>query len=128
MSEKIDKCGINDFLKSIEGIVSAKTVVGEPTKIEDTIIVPLVDISCGAGFGNVLDTKAERVGGGFSTKMSPTAVLIIQNGVTKLVNIKGQDPISKAMDLVPDLINKFSQKEEISEEVMEVAREHLENN
>ena len=35
-------------------------------------------------------------------------VLVIQNGVTKLVNIKNQDGMTKILDMVPDFINKFT--------------------
>ena len=43
-----------------------------------------------------------------SAKMSPSAVLVIQNGVTKLVNVKNQDAITKILDMVPDLADKFT--------------------
>lgn len=60
-----------------------------------------------------------------SAKMSPSAVLIIQNGVTKLVNIKQQDAVTKVLDMVPDLVNKFTggRKDEITPEVMRAAEE-----
>lgn len=41
-------------------------------------------------------------------KINPSAVLVIQNGVTKLVNIKNQDGMTKILDMVPDFINKFT--------------------
>ena len=41
-------------------------------------------------------------------KMSPSAVLVIQNGATKLVNIKNQDTVTKILDMVPDVIDKFT--------------------
>ncbi len=40
----------------------------------------------------------------------PSAVLVIQNGTTKLVNIKNQDGITKILDMVPDFVNKFTSK------------------
>ena len=44
--------------------------------------------------------------GGFSAKMSPTAILIIKGGQTKVVNIKDQTAITKLVDMVPDVIDK----------------------
>ena len=41
-------------------------------------------------------------------KVSPSAVLVISNGVTKLVNIKNQDGLTKILDMVPDFLNKFT--------------------
>ena len=40
-------------------------------------------------------------------KINPSAVLVIQNGVTKLVNIKNQDGMTKILDMVPDFINNL---------------------
>ena len=44
--------------------------------------------------------------------MSPSAVLVIKNGQTKLVNIKNQDAVTKVLDLVPDIVDKFSAKKD----------------
>ena len=43
-------------------------------------------------------------------KVSPSAVLVIQNGTTKLVNIKNQDTVTKILDMVPDVVDKFTAK------------------
>ena len=40
-------------------------------------------------------------------KITPSSVLVIQNGISKLVNIKDQDSVTKIFDMVPDIINKF---------------------
>ena len=44
--------------------------------------------------------------------MSPSAVLVIQNGRTKLVNIKNQDTMTKILDLIPDVIDRFENRKE----------------
>lgn len=41
-------------------------------------------------------------------KMTPSAVLVIQNGTTKLVNIKNQDGLTKVLDMVPDFVDRFA--------------------
>ena len=47
-------------------------------------------------------------------KIMPSAVLVIKNGSTKLVNIKNQDTITKVLDMIPDIVEKFtSPKEEM---------------
>ena len=59
-----------------------------------------------------------------SAKMSPSAVLIIQNGVTKLINIKNQDAVTKVIDMAPDLINRFlGGKPPVSEETVAIAKD-----
>jgi uncharacterized spore protein YtfJ len=40
--------------------------------------------------------------------MTPSAALVIQNGQTKLVNIKNQDTVTKLLDMVPDVIDRFT--------------------
>ncbi len=53
--------------------------------------------------------------------MSPAAVLIIQNGATRLVNVRNQDAISRAIDMVPDIINRFTADSRISPEAKAAA-------
>ena len=87
-------------------------MVGEATKIDDTIIVPLVDVSFGVGAGASCNGSKDGGAGGLSGKMTPSAVLLIKNGQTKLVNIKNQDSVTKILDMIPDLVDKFTTKDE----------------
>ncbi|MBR5115823.1 MAG: GerW family sporulation protein [Lachnospiraceae bacterium] len=98
---------MESLLHGMEGVLSSKTVVGQPQICGDVTIVPLVDVTLGAGAGSSLTDRKAGGGGGFSAKMSPSAVLVIKDGVTRVVNIKNQDPVTKAIDLVPDLVNRF---------------------
>lgn len=103
---------VDSLLKGMNSVLGSKTVVGEPTKIGDTIILPLVDVSFGVGAGTTSADKKNGGSGGFGAKMTPSAVLVIKNGTTKLVNIKNQDAVTKILDLVPDVVNHFSSKKE----------------
>ena len=93
---------VSSLFKGMDGFVSAKTVVG------DTSILPLVDVSFGVGAGAFAGDKKNNGGGGLAGKMSPCAVLVIQNGTTKLVNVKNQDGLTKVLDMVPDFVNRFA--------------------
>lgn len=112
---------IEALLKGMDTVLSTKTVVGEATTIGDTIILPLVDVSFGVGAGaGSNSTKGSGQGaGGIGGKMTPSAVLVIKDGNTKLVNIKNQDTITKVLDMVPDVIDKFTKKKEEKEVVTE---------
>lgn len=118
---------VESLLKGMDTVLSTKTVVGEATKIGDTIILPLVDVSfgVGAGAGNNSEKKSASGAGGLGGKMTPSAVLVIKNGSTKLVNIKNQDTVTKILDMIPDIVDKFTQpkeKEEMSDaEVVDIA-------
>lgn len=105
---------VESLMKGMDSVLSTKTVVGEPTQIGDTIILPLVDVSFGVGAGAGLnaDKKTNRGAGGLGGKMTPSAVLVIKNGNIKLVNIKNQDTMTKILDMVPDLIEKITASKE----------------
>lgn len=95
------------LFKGMDSYIDAKTVVGEAIHIGDTIILPLVDVMFGVGAGAYSGDKKNNGGGGMGGKISPSAVLVIQNGTTKLVNVKNQDGLTKVLDMVPDFVNKF---------------------
>ena len=103
---------VESLLNGMNSIMEAKTVVGQPTKVGDTIILPLVDVSFGVGAGATSADKKNGGTGGFGAKMSPSAVLVIKNGSTKLVNIKNQDAVTKVLDLVPDIVDRCASKKE----------------
>lgn len=103
---------IDSLMKGMNAVLSTKTVVGEATKIGDTIILPLVDVNFGVGAGANAGDKKNGGGGGFFGKLTPSAVLVIKNGSTKLVNIKNQDTITKVLDMVPDIVDKFTAPKE----------------
>ena len=99
---------VSSLFKGMDSFLSAKTVVGDAVHVNDTIILPLCDVNFGVGAGVFADDKKNNAGGGMGAKMSPSAVLVIQNGTTKLVNIKNQDTVTKILDMVPDVIDKFT--------------------
>lgn len=103
---------VDSLMKGMDGFVSSKTVVGEPIHIGETILVPLVDVSFGMGAGAFIGEKKRKSGGGIGGKISPSAVLVLQNGVTRMVSVKNQDSISKLLDMIPDFVDKFMKKVE----------------
>ena len=107
---------VNSLFKGMDSFISAKTVVGEAIHVGDTIILPLMDVSFGVGAGAFSGEKKDNGGGGMAGKMTPCAVLVIQNGTTKLVNVKNQDGLTKILDMVPDFVNKFTSKNDVVSE------------
>ena len=128
MADKENFQGVVEaLLKGMDTVLSTKTVVGEATTVGDTIILPLVDVSFGvaAGAGSNGQKNSASGAGGLGGKMTPSAVLVIKDGNTKLVNIKNQDAVTKVLDMVPDIVEKFTkpkQKEEMSDkDVVDIA-------
>lgn len=126
---------VGSLFKGMDALLTTKTVVGEPTQVGDTIILPLVDVNFGVAAGAFAkDGGKNSAGGGMGGKMSPSAVLVIQNGKAKMVSVKDQDTMSKIIDMVPEVVDKVAnmlgksgknpEKEaEIQQAISEVATE-----
>ncbi|SHI34796.1 GerW family sporulation protein [Parasporobacterium paucivorans] len=108
---------VEALLKGMGNYVSTKTVVGEAIHIDDAIILPLAEVSFGVAAGAFSGDHKDNGGGGMGGKITPSAVLVIQNGTSKLINIKNQDMITKLMDMVPDLIDRFSAGREKKDDI-----------
>ena len=93
MSKENLKDTMGSLFDGMEGFLTSKTVVGEPIQ--------------------------DKSGGGIGGKMTPSAVLVIKDGQTKLVNIKNQETIVKLLDMVPDVIDKFTGKNETLEDIVD---------
>ena len=107
---------VESLFKGMDSFITTKTVVGDAIHVGDTIILPLVDVSFGVAAGAFSQEKKNNGAGGMGGKIMPSAVLVIQNGTTKLVNIKNQDGITKILDMVPDFVNKFTSKNDVVSE------------
>ena len=108
MSENNFITTVESLFKGMDGFITTKTVVGDAVRFDDgTIILPLVEVSFGVGAGAFNSTGKNNAGGGMGGKISPSSVLVIQNGSARMVNVKNQDAVTKIIDLVPDLIDQF---------------------
>lgn len=105
---------VESLFKGMDSFITTKTVVGDAIHVGDTIILPLVDVSFGVAAGAFSQDKKNNGAGGMGGKIMPSAVLVIQNGTTKLVNIKNQDGVTKILDMIPDFVNRFTAKEGVS--------------
>ena len=112
---------VNGLMEQLENFITTKTVVGEPIHIDNTILVPLIDVSFAAASGatssnKYVERRKEREkkvdggtgagAGGLGAKITPSAMLVIQNGTTQLINIRNQDSITKLIDMIPGLVAK----------------------
>ena len=121
---------VESLFKGMENFVSTKTVVGEPTQVGDTFIVPLADVSFGIAAGAVSEANKNNGMGGMGGKVTPSAVLVIKKDSTRLINIKNQDAITKILDMVPDLLDRFVpvKSEADAVEVEEVVEDFMKDN
>lgn len=110
MGENNFKGTVESLFHGMEGFITSKTVVGDAVKFDDgTIILPLVDVSFGVAAGAFSEhNKKDNGAGGMGGKIQPSAILVIKDGQTRLVNVKNQDGITKVLDMVPDFVDKFT--------------------
>lgn len=114
MAENKFNSTVDALINGVDNVVSSKTVVGDAIHVGDTIILPLVDVSFAVGAGTFKgsgkESAKETGAGGLGGKITPSAVLVIQNGRTRLINIKSQDTMTKLLDLIPDVLDRVSDR------------------
>ena len=109
---------IQELFQGMDGFVQSKTVVGEPIKLGDTVLIPLMELSCGMASGAFVkenNKKGDGGAGAMNSKISPVAMLVIQNGRTKLIRVKNEDAFSKIIDMIPEAIDKITGGNKVSE-------------
>ena len=98
---------LGSMFKGMDGFISSKSVVGEPVYVGDTIIIPLVDVNFGMAAGAFNKQDGNKAAGGIGAKMSPSTVLVVSGGNTRLVNLKNQDAVTKIIDMAPEVVDKI---------------------
>ncbi|MBR1454607.1 MAG: sporulation protein [Lachnospiraceae bacterium] len=121
-NEKMSKIRetLETIFKGVNGLVDTKKVIGEPYVVGDTTIIPFIETSMGLG---ATDLQSDKEAAGAGCKVRPIACLVIQDGFTKLINIDNQDAISKALDLIPDLVEKLFKKSDDNEKIDNAIKE-----
>lgn len=114
------------LFEGMDGFLSTKTVVGEPIYIGDTIIIPLVNVSFGMGAGSFAADRKNNGGGGVGGRMTPSSVLVVHNGTTRLINIASHTGIDMLLDMIPDFVDKFRRKDVIDEGEKQARKEAAE--
>lgn len=108
---------IKTTVEEIEKVLSTKTVMGEPTTIQGTTIIPLISVGfafgAGAGSGKSKDTgEGVGSGGGGGGGAKPVAVLIIDDKGIRVEAIKGglAEAIERAIDKGPEMVDRLKEK------------------
>lgn len=123
---------VQSLFKGMDSFLSTKTVVGDAVKFDDgTMILPLVDVSFGVGAGATGKDDKNTAAGAMGGKMTPNSVLVIQDGKCRLVSVKGGDVVTKVIDMVPEIIDKFKKtpaEKEAEAEMDKKGEEYLKEN
>lgn len=107
-------------MTSIESMVDVNTVVGESIVTPDgATIIPLSKVSFGFAAGgsefnsNKLCKYSENNklpfggGAGAGVHISPVGFLVIKEGTARVLNVNGINVIDRAVDMIPDIVNKI---------------------
>ena len=107
-------------MTSIENMVDVNTIIGDSIVTADnTTIIPLSKVCFGFAAGgsefntNKLNKYTENIklpfGGvaGAGVKISPVGFLVIKDGIPKVLNVDGINVVDRAVDMIPDIINKI---------------------
>ncbi len=107
MAESLES-SVKALMNNLENFISTKTIIGEPIQYRDIVVFPMADISFGVAAGAFNKESKNNGAGGAGAKITPSAILVIQNGTSKIVNIKDKDSLNKVIELIPDIINKLT--------------------
>lgn len=113
---------VNTLFESLEKFLTSKTVVGEPIRIGEVTLVPIINLAFGVGTGggDGIDDKGSKglgAGGGVGAKASPTAIIVIKGDSVEMLPIKSSNGLEKLIDMVPEIVSKVkSKKDEVSKE------------
>jgi len=104
---------VGSIFKGMDAFLASKTVVGEPIRVGDNMtIIPLVDVNIGMGAGayGANGRGSNSAGGGMGGKLSPTAVLVVQDGDVRIVPVASGETsaLSKVMDMIPTVREKVT--------------------
>lgn len=119
---------LDTLFAKMDGFVSSKTVVGEPIRLDNMTVIPLVDVAFGVGAGasekSGEKNKGDTCGGGLGAKITPAAVIIVRESGIQLVSVKSENSINKLIDMAPGILDRLSFRKgsgkKVSDEEMEV--------
>jgi len=104
---------LQTMFEKLENFFRTETVVGEPIKVGEVTLIPLIEISfgLGSGVGSGKEKGIEGAGGaGAGAKIVPTAIMVVRGEEVSLIPLKDRDSLEKVLEMVPEIINKFKNK------------------
>ncbi|MDP2858914.1 MAG: spore germination protein GerW family protein [Bacillota bacterium] len=107
--------------QSIERLISSKTVIGDPIKIGDITLVPVVDVvfglgSSGAGASSGASErecgKAKEGHAVFATgaRVSPRALIVVKADQVEVYPLSAGSPVERILDRLPMLTGAILDK------------------
>ena len=102
---------LETMLGKIEMMAQAKTILGEPVKLGERMVIPVVKISVGFGAGGGEGSEKDKNtgtggggGGGFSVQ--PVGFIVMEGEKTAFLPVK-QKSVGSLVEMIPTLIEKM---------------------
>ncbi|MCD6418748.1 sporulation protein [bacterium] len=102
---------LETMLGKIETMAQAKTILGEPVKLGERMVIPVVKISVGFGAGGGEGSEKDKNagtggggGGGFSVQ--PVGFIVMEGEKTAFLPVK-QKSVGSLVEMIPTLIEKM---------------------
>ena len=96
---------VRELLNGLDGFVATRSVVGEPIRMGETTLIPLMDIQIGVGAGSY-GGKSAGSAGGLGATMKPSSMLLLQDGKVKLIRITNEETVMKVIDAIPEVLDR----------------------
>ncbi|RKZ28335.1 sporulation protein [bacterium] len=118
---------LETMLGKIEMMAQAKTILGEPVKLGERMVIPVVKISVGFGAGGGEGSEKDKNtgtggggGGGFSVQ--PVGFIVMEGEKTAFLPVK-QKSVGSLVEMIPTLIEKMKGGKKKKEEETEAKSE-----
>ena len=119
------QASVRELLSGLDGFVSSRSVVGEPIRMGEATLIPLMDIQIGVGAGSY-GGKSAGSAGGLGATIKPSSMLLLQDGKVKLIRITNEETVMKVLDAIPEVLDRVKgafmktdkKVEETAEEVL----------
>ena len=102
------------LFSGMQGLVSSKTVVGDPIDADGVKIIPLIEVTAGLASGALGKAARQNGAGAMSAKITPVALLVMEGDRLRLISVRNPDAVTKLLDMVPDLVDRVTGKFNIS--------------
>ena len=122
---------VNSLFKGMDAFLTSKSVVGEPIQVGDTTIIPLCDVNFGVGAGAMGGKRSDSAGGGMGGKLSPTAIIVIKDGYSQIINVnQDKGTLGTVLEMIPGVADKLKsiiKKDGVSAEELEEIKDIAED-
>ena len=122
---------VGSLFRGMDTFLTSKSVVGDPIQVGDTTIIPLCDVNFGVGAGAMGGKRSDSAGGGMGGKLSPTAIIVIKNGYSQIINVnQDKGTLGTVLDMIPGVAEKLKgiiKKDGVSESELEEISDIAEN-